>query len=105
MQSVKEFMEAPVSSFTGSEVTKKLMEEAIISRYGRAELKNLDCYHTMRTFHSWVKLGFKVRKGEKAFKSITYIEVKDSAGNVIRKIKRPCFLFYYKQIEPISKTV
>ena len=102
LQSLKEFINTPVSPYTGSASTKALMEKAIEEKYGRAELKNLDCYHNMRTFTDWARLGWKVRKGEKAFKSIVVREIKDKDGDVIKKISRPCFLFYYRQVEKID---
>ena len=104
LQSLKEFINSPVSPYTGSASTKALMEKAIVEKYGKAELKNLDCYHTMRTFSNWLSLGWKVRKGEKAFKSIVIREVKDKDGEVIKKITHPCFLFYYRQVEKIEST-
>jgi hypothetical protein len=100
--SLKEFINDPVSPYTGSASTKALMEKAIEEKYGKAELKNLDCYHTMRTFSNWLSLGWRVRKGEKAFKSIVVREIKDKDGDVIKKITHPCFLFYYRQVERIN---
>lgn len=102
MQSINQIIDGPVSSYTGSEATRSMVEDQIKEKYGAAEVKNLDCYHNMRTFHSWVKLGWKVRRGEKAFRSITYIETKDSEGNVIKRIRRPVYLFYYRQVEPLK---
>lgn len=102
LTSLKEFINDPVSPYTGSISTKALMEKAIEEKYGRSELKNLDCYHNMRTFSNWLRLGWKVRKGEKAFKSIVVREIKDKDGIVIKKITRPCFLFYYRQLEKID---
>jgi len=102
--SVKEIINSSVSEYTGSETTKSIVEEAIKEKYGEAELKNLDCYHNTRTFFSWAKLGFKVRRGEKAIKSITYVEQKDANGNILKKYRRPVFLFYYRQVEKIGST-
>ena len=90
-----------MSSYTGSEETKRIVSDQIKSRWGETELKNMDCYHNIRTFASWVKLGFKVRKGEKALRSITYVEKKDPEGN-ITKYRHPVFLFYYRQVEQIK---
>lgn len=103
IKSIKEIIESSASSYTGSEATRSIVEEEIVKRYGKAELKNYDPYHNTRTFASWVKLGFKVRKGEKAIKSMTFIEEKDVDGKVVKKIRRPVFLFYYRQIEPINQ--
>lgn len=100
--SLKEIIKGPASSYTGSETTRLLVEKEIESRYGKTELKNLDCFHTLRTFNSWAALGFKVRRGEKAIRSFTFVEKKDSTGNVIEKYKRPVSLFYYRQIEPVN---
>lgn len=100
--SIKEILTGPVSSYTGSETTRSMIEEQIKERWGKSELKNYDPLHTARTFHSWLSLGYKVKKGEKALKSITFIEQKDKDGNVINKVKRPCSLFYYKQVEKIE---
>ncbi len=91
------------TAYTGSEATKALLCEQIKERWGESELKNFDPYHNARTYKSWIQAGFKVRKNEKALKSITYLETKDDAGNVLKKIKRPCFLFYYRQVEPLIK--
>ena len=104
LASLKEIINSPVSEYTGSEATRSMVEEQLIEKYGKAELKNLDCYHNMRTFHSWLKLGFKVRKGEKAIRSYTFIETKDANGVVLKRIKRNCFVFYYRQVEKIGPT-
>jgi hypothetical protein len=81
-----------------------MVEEQIVEKYGPTELKNLDCYHNLRTFQGWLKLGFRVKKGERAIRSFTITEIKDSEGNVIKKIKRNVFLFYFRQIEPVKKS-
>ena len=102
LKSVKQIIEGPVSEYTGSEATRLMVEEQIKAKYGASEIKNLDCYHNMRTFKSWANLGFKIKRGERSFKSITYVEQKDQSGNVIKKYRRPVSLFYYRQIEPIT---
>lgn len=104
IKSIKEIINSSLSTYTGSEITRSMVEEQIKEKYGPTELKNLDCYHNLRTFHSWISLGFKVKKGEKAIKSITYVEQKDQSGNIVKKYRRPVFLFYYRQIEPINQS-
>ena len=100
--SIKEILTGPVNSYKGSEATKSLVEKEIQKRWGKAELKNYNPKYTARTFHSWLSLGFKIKRGEKAIKSITFIEQKDKDGNTISKVKRPCFLFYYLQVEKVN---
>ena len=104
MKSISQIINESVSPYTGSEATRSLVEEQIVEKYGQTELKNLDCYHNLRTFQGWLKLGFRVKKGERAIRSYTITEVKDSEGNVIKKIKRNCFLFYYRQLMPLKKS-
>src|SRR3989344_9244553 len=100
MESISQIIDGPVSTYTGSPVTRSLISDQISARWGKSELKNYDPYHNARTFKSWLKLGFKVRKGEKALRSITYVQVTDPVdGRVIKRIKRSVFLFYYKQVE------
>ena len=107
MKSIAQSIAGSLSSYTGSEATKSLVEEQIKSRWGATELKNVDCYHNIRTFHSWAKLGFRVRRNEKSLKSFTCIETKDADGKVLKSYRRPVSLFYYRQVEKIGpeKTV
>ena len=103
MKNIQEALkESPVSAYTGSEKTFGLVSKQIVDRWGEAELKNYDPFHNARTFKSWISLGFRVRKGEKALRSIVYTETKDAKGNVIKKARRPVFLFYYRQVEKIN---
>jgi hypothetical protein len=105
MKSILQVLKSsPVSNFTGSEATRSIVEDFVKTKYGPAEIKNIDCHHNCRSFSSWSKMGWKIRRGEKAIKSFTITEVKDSEGNLIRKVKRPCYLFYYRQVEPIEKS-
>ncbi|MEI8339558.1 MAG: hypothetical protein WCF94_02750 [bacterium] len=102
MKSIKEIIGESVSSYTGSEATKAMVMEEIKKRYGESELKNFDPYHNARTLHSWAKLGFRVRKGERAIKSMTFIESKDENGNPIKRCRRPVNIFYYRQVDFIG---
>lgn len=95
--------ESPASSYTGSSQTFDMVSNQIKARWGETELKNYDPFHNTRTFRSWLSLGFRVKKGEKALRSITFVEEKDEQGNIIKRIPRAVFLFYYKQVELIAK--
>jgi len=103
MKSIQEALkESPVSPYTGSEKTFELVANQIKARWGESELKNYDPFHNARTFRSWLSLGFRVRKNEKALRSIVYTETKDTKGNVIKKARRHIYLFYYRQVEKIN---
>ena len=101
MQNIKEILTTPVTNYKNSEATRSAVAKEICSRWGKAELKNYSPLHSARTFHSWLDAGYRIKPGEKAIRSITFIEQKNEKGEVINKVKRPCFLFYYLQVEKI----
>ena len=105
MQSIKEIMAGPsISGFTGSQTTRDLVSSEIARRWGPAEVKRYDPEkNTCLTFRKWLSLGFVPRKGEKCIRSLTFVEQKDAQGKVIKKIPRPVFLFYVKQVQPVEK--
>jgi hypothetical protein len=102
--SIKEILEddSITSNYQGSEKTKEMVEEQIRKIYGNSEVKNYNPYKNALTFASWVRLGYRPKKGSKALKSITYVEKKDAQGNVIEKYPRKINLFYYRAVEPIK---
>jgi hypothetical protein len=56
------------------------------------------------TLQTWNKLGYKVKKGEKAIRSITYIadkdrEETDGEEQDVRIYPKPVYLFYKTQVE------
>ncbi len=102
MQSIKEVIASSLTNYKGSEVTRSLVEDQIKAKYGETELKNLDCYRNLRTYHSWSSLGYKVRAKEKAIKSFTFVETKDEAGNILKTYRHPISLFYYRQVEKVG---
>jgi len=103
MKSVSQIIKGPTSPYTGSEMTRDMVLSQIVERYGKKEAESYDPYMNTRTFTAWLKLGYRVKKGEKALRSVTFIEKKDEQGNVVERIKRTVFLFYYKQVELIKK--
>ena len=88
----------------GSEKTADQVREEIARRYGEEEAEEYDPQTNCFTLPTWNKLGFKVRKGEKAIRSITLIEKKDpnaKEGEQTEIIKYPktVYLFYIKQVK------
>lgn len=105
IQSIKEVLDGPeVSNFMGSEKTRSLVEQEIVSRWGQSELKNYDPYRSALTFKKWLSLGFAPKKGEKAIRSFIIIEKKDPKDpkKVIKNIKS-IYLFYYRQVVELKK--
>jgi hypothetical protein len=103
MQSIQEILEDSPTPYTGSSKTFEMVAEQIEARWGKKEVKNFDPETNTRTFASWLKLGYRVKKGEKALKSVTYIEKKDAEGKVVQKYPRTVNLFYFRSVEPIKE--
>ena len=103
MKTIKQILiDGPETNYTGSELTRAIVEKEVEARWGKAEIKNLDLINNVRTFSSWLACGWRVRPKEKAIKSITYIERKDPEGKIIKKYSRPVYLFTYRQVERID---
>lgn len=90
------------TNYQGSAATKKMVTEQITLRFGQEAAQNYNPYVNCRTYKSWLAAGYKVRRGEKALKSITYVEVKDESGEVVKKYPKTVNLFYEKQVEEIA---
>lgn len=100
MKSVKEI--ALTSPYRGSEKTYEMVKEQIAERWGDEVAEDFDPYTDAAPFSSWIAHGFIVKKGQKALKSITMLEVKDENDKVIRKIRRSVNLFHRLQVEKVS---
>lgn len=97
----KETADKPISPYTGSEKTREMVAEQIRERWGEHEAQAYDPYKNALTFKKWIELGFRVKKGEKALRSVTYAEIKDKQGNVAKRFSRTVSLFYYLQVQKI----
>lgn len=102
MQSIKEIINSPATPFSGSSLTFNMVAEQIEQRFGSKERKVFDPKHNCRTFAGWLQLGWRVKKGEKALRSVTFVEVKDADGNIVKRFPRKISLFYYRQVEKID---
>lgn len=103
-EEVKEaFKEKEVASWKGSPHTAAMVASQIRERWGDEEVKKYDPKTNCFTYNTWKAKGFVVKKGEKALKSATFVDIsKDDEREELRP--RNVSLFYYLQVEPI-KTV
>lgn len=90
------------SGYTGSTTTFELVAKEIKERWGEAEAAKYDPYTNALTFTKWAILGYRVKKGEKAIRSLTFVEVKDTDGNITKRFRKSVCLFYYLQVEKVS---
>ena len=87
----------------GSEKTADQVREEIARRYGEEEAEEYDPQINCFTLPTWNKLGFKIKKGEKAIRSITLIEkkdpnAKDGEETEVKRYPKTVYLFYIKQV-------
>jgi hypothetical protein len=87
----------------GSQQTADAVRKIIAERYGEEEAKNYDPQVNCFTYQTWRQLGFYVKKGEKAIRSMTLVEVpeQDQKGKEpeVHKYPKTVYLFYIKQVE------
>jgi hypothetical protein len=88
----------------GSEKTADQVREEIARRYGEEEAEEYDPQTNCFTLPTWNKLGYVVRKGEKAIRSMTLIEkadpnAKDGEQTEVIKYAKTVYLFYIKQVK------
>lgn len=100
MQSIKEI--ALASPYRGSEATYEMVKAQIAERWGEEAAEGFDPHTDAMPLISWAAYGYRVRKGEKALKSVTYVEVKNAKGEVEKKIRRVVNLFHRRQTEKVN---
>jgi N-terminal domain of anti-restriction factor ArdC len=95
-----------LAHWRGSAKTADAVREEIARRWGDAEAKQYNPLTNCFTIQTWNKLGYRVKKGEKAIRSITYVEGKDQAETSteeeeqdVRTYPKTVYLFYRTQVE------
>ncbi|OGG48694.1 hypothetical protein A3C18_02410 [Candidatus Kaiserbacteria bacterium RIFCSPHIGHO2_02_FULL_54_11b] len=94
MQSVKEL----ISPYRGSEKTYEMVKEQIREKYGDDAADEFDPHTDAMPAVSWMSYGYRVKKGERSLKSVTYVEIKNDKGEVEKRIRRVVHLFHKLQV-------
>ena len=97
----------PLARWKGSLQTADAVRTEIARRWGRKEAAQYDPTKNCFTLSTWNSLGYRVKKGEHAIRSRTYIEDKDqerqdgAEGEEQEKRMYPkrVYLFYKTQVE------
>lgn len=87
------------TNYRGSIENYLAVLEQIRNRWGDDEAKKYDPKRNARTYNAWREAGFRVKRGETALKSITFIPVEDKSGETVNVYKKTVNLFYYLQLE------
>jgi hypothetical protein len=95
-----------LAHWRGSAKTADAVREEIARHWGEEEAKQYDPLTNCFTIQTWNKLGFRVKKGEKAIRSITYVAATDQAADSdeyeeaeVRTYPKTVYLFYRTQVE------
>ena len=103
MKSIKEVISGGlISPYRGSEATYEMVKEQLRQRYGDKCANEFDAYTDAMPLISWASYGYRVRKNEKALKSVTYLEVKNDRGEIEKKIRRVVNLFHKNQVQKVA---
>jgi hypothetical protein len=97
-----------LAHWRGSERTADAVRQEIARRWGDEEAARYDPLTNCFTIQTWNKLGYRVKKGEKAIRSVTYIKGADQAADTeeedeeeadVVKYPKTVYLFYRTQVE------
>ena len=89
--------------WTNSEKSYNLVTSQIVERWGEDCLEKHNPKRSCYTFSKWLKHGYAVKKGEKAIKSYSVMDILDENEKAIATISIPVNLFHRKQIIRIPK--
>ena len=97
-------MSKQFAQWKGSQNTANDVRQEIAKRWGSEEAKKYNPLENCFTFKTWLAKGYRVKKGEKAIRSMTLVEEEDpqaKEGEETEKRTYPktVYLFYVKQVE------
>ena len=95
-----------LAHWRGSAKTADAVREEIARRWGDEEAAKYGPLTNCFTIQTWNKLGYRVKKGEKAIRSITYVEATSNTGEDDEDAEadlvtypKTVYLFYRTQVE------
>lgn len=91
-----------LSTWKGSGTTASIVAKEIERRWGTEKMKTYNPSTNCFTFNHWKAIGFKVKKGEKAIRSYTFVGKEDEEGNVSKKYCKSVCLFFVEQVEKVN---
>jgi len=101
-------MTQQLAQWKGSTKTADAVRREIARRWGEEAAKEYNPLQNCFPLPTWNKLGYRVKKGEKAIRSLTYVEVKaqeeqdtteGQGEQEVQTYPKPVYLFYKTQVE------
>ena len=100
MKKVQEVLEPQITTnYQGSEATYEDVKQQLLERFGKKVAEGYKPTENCAPFSVWAKAGYRVKKGETALKSVTFIEKEDKATGEVKKLRRVVNLFHRCQVE------
>ena len=99
-------IEEPVSVWQGSRYTASDIAHQIMQRWGEEAVKEYHPEINCFTFRGWQDRGYRVKKGEKALRTTTFMRTEDKARTekegktVYVSYPKTVCLFFIRQVEP-----
>ena len=78
-----------LAHWKGSEETAKSVKEQIRKRFGEQEAKKYNPLKNCFAFRTWKAMGYHVKKGETALRSVTLIEKNVTENGIEKKVRFP----------------
>lgn len=106
IEAVEKHLEnASVSQWKGSRYTASNVAHQILKRWGEDAVKEYHPEVNCFTFRGWQERGYKIKKGEKALRSITFVKSKEldkDGKETWASYPKGVCLFFIRQVEKRS---
>ena len=103
MKSIKQVVaDQIVSPWRHSEKSEADVREQIRARWGDDLAEDFSAAKDAMPHKSWASYNFRVKRGERALKSRTVVEIKNEKDEIVKKICRTVNLFHRRQVEPVK---
>mgnify|MGYP001579578311 FL=1 len=90
------------ASYKGYATTFAMVKDQIAKRFGSVAADSYNPKTNCFTLRQWNARKFKVKKGEKALKSFTFLDEEDDQNNK-RRWRKPVSLFFHTQVVKVEE--
>jgi hypothetical protein len=80
-----------------------MVKRQIEQRFGQEMADKYDPLVSVRPFQDWIKLGYKVKQGEKGLRSLIFLERRDEKNGITRRFPKVIWLFHECQVESLNQ--
>ena len=107
MKKISQVLEPKITTnYQGSKANYDDVKMQLEERCGKKIAADYKPTENCATYNTWKKAGYTVKRGEKALRSVTFIEKEDEETGEMKRIRRTISLFHRVQVElaePLTK--